>query len=168
MHFQIETPTCSNDLTSYSAQIETAFSRRRRDVSDDVIESRHRRAVEGFTTDGMEVSIQIGSQETQENPSLTQGKFVMDLNENTYHKNIMQLIIDLYVWTFTNICFYIHSDNLGDCYRNISVLLPLSLLTVLLLVSMLMAFYFCTKLTSGSSPKTISDDVAKKPWDIRV
>ena len=75
----------------------------------------------------------------------------------------MQLIMHLYVCMFTTICFYIHSDDLGGCYRNISVLLPLSLLTVLLLVSMLMTFYFCTKLTSRSSPKTINDDVANKP-----
>ena len=82
MHFQIETPTCSNDLTSYSAQLESAFSRRRRDVADDVKGSRHRRAVEGFTTDGMEVSIQIGSQKSQENLTSTQGNIVLDLHEN--------------------------------------------------------------------------------------
>ena len=166
VHFQIETPTCSNRLTIYSTQLNTAFppgKRRRRDVADDVIESRPRRTVERFTSDGMEVSIQIGSQETQENLSSTQGNIMIDLNKNTFHKYIMQLIIQLYVCMFTNICFYLHSDNLRSCYTNISVLLPLSLLTVLLLVSMLMTFYFCTKLTSGNGPQTISDDVAKKP-----
>ena len=72
-------PTCDNDITSYTEQMDTAFppdDRRRRDVSDDVISSRHRRAVEGFTSDGMEVSIQIGSA-TDQNTSSTQGVLCM-------------------------------------------------------------------------------------------
>ena len=76
---QEETPVCSNAITSYTEQMDTAFpsgGRRRRDVSDDVISSRHRRAVEGFTSDGMEVSIQIGSA-TDQNNSATQGGICM-------------------------------------------------------------------------------------------
>ena len=71
-------PTCDNGITSYEEQLGTAFPnvRRRRDVSDDVISSRHRRAVEGFTSDGMEVSIQIGSA-TNQNTSSTQGGLCM-------------------------------------------------------------------------------------------
>ena len=83
VHFQIETPTCSNDLTDYAEQLDSAryaFARRRRDVADDVRESRPRRAVEGFTTDGMEVSIQIGSHKPQVNSSTTEGNIMVDLN----------------------------------------------------------------------------------------
>ena len=65
----------------------TAFpggARRRRDVpddvsddvSDDVISSRQRRAIDGFTSDGMEVSIQIGSTKTQANP-VTQSTVIL-------------------------------------------------------------------------------------------
>ena len=72
-------PTCDNDILSYADMMSYAFTRRRRrDVSDDVISSRHRRAVEGFTSDGMEVSIEIGSA-TDQNTSSTQGGLCLEM-----------------------------------------------------------------------------------------
>ena len=88
---------CSNVITSYSAQLDHAFpadeDRHRRDVADDVRESRQRRAVDGFTSDGMEVSIQIGSKKTQVNPSSIQGKMRMALNSNRTHNSELRNFI---------------------------------------------------------------------------